>query len=284
MKTTFYLTKKITRYFKKRRFLIIRISVIIIYVIGTSPIVFCDDGGLSGKELMTALTVAGTVTASIVILGIRYLIMGDSASGLLGDSVSGIIENGKDAANELINNAEASGTRLIDHTANTVNEKVSVITGAVDERIATVTNAINPVTHVQAVGDKAVNFVKKVLNKANDALNSNDGFANVEEEVKTRLHTGLQKALADLNQTGDVNAALQNMSQEEMTMLAEYTVISREPSTVGSVEMPSIMEPLCLQYSNLILFALIVMLKLAPFYLYYYICIKQKIRSYFIGR
>lgn len=275
MKKTFYLKKTIILYFKKSRFLTMRILLIVISIIGTSPIAFCDDGGLNAKDLTSALTIAGVATASIVILGIRYLIMGNSATGILGDSVSGLIDKTKQTGNELITNAENAGNRLIDHVGHTVEKQTGAITGAVDERIETVTHALNPVTHMQAVGDKAVNFVKRVLNKANDALHSNDGFANLEEEVRTRLHTGLQKALADLNQTGDVNAALQNMSQEEMTMLAEYTVISREPSTVGSVEMASIMEPLCLQYSNLILFALIVMLKLAPFYLYYYICVKQ---------
>ena len=274
-----------------------RIALIVVYIIGTSSIAFCDDGSLSGKDLATALTIAGTATVGVAILGIRYLIMGGPVSTLLGDSVSGLINKTKDAGNELITSAENAGNELITsaenagnelitsaenagnrwvgHAGSTVNQEVRVITAAVDDRIAIVTNAINPVTHVQAMGDRAAGFVKKVLNKANDALTSNSGFAHVEEEVKTRLHTGLQKALANLEKTGDVNTALQNMTQEDMSMLAEYTVISREPSTAGSAEMASVMEPLCLQYSSLVFVVLILALKLAPLYLYIWIRTKQ---------
>ena len=252
-----------------------RIALIVVYIIGTSSIAFCDDGSLSGKDLATALTIAGTATVGVAILGIRYLIMGGPVSTLLGDSVSGLINKTKDAGNELITSAENAGNRWVGHAGSTVNQEVRVITAAVDDRIAIVTNAINPVTHVQAMGDRAAGFVKKVLNKANDALTSNSGFAHVEEEVKTRLHTGLQKALANLEKTGDVNTALQNMTQEDMSMLAEYTVISREPSTAGSAEMASVMEPLCLQYSSLVFVVLILALKLAPLYLYIWIRTKQ---------
>ena len=274
IKRNFKLVKR--RYFRKGRFLNMRIVLIAVYIIGASSIAFCDDGGLSGKELTTALTIAGTATIGIAILGIRYFIMGKPAGSLLGDSVSGLIDQAKNAGNELIINAENASNRLIDNAGSTVNQEVRVVTAAVDDRMATVTNAINPVTHVQAMGDKAASLVKKILNKANDALASNTGFAGVEEEVKTRLYTGLQKALVDLDKTGDVNAALQKMPQEDLTMLAEYTVISREPSTTGSaVEMASVMEPLCLQYSCLVFVVLVLTLKLAPFSLYLWIRTKQ---------
>lgn len=171
-----------------------------------------------------ALMFAGMATVGAFIGGLRYL---------LGDSVSGLINQRKDAGNELINNSKDAGNELIANAGNVVDKKVQVVTAAVDDRIVTATNAINPISHVQKLGDNAASLVKKVLTKANDALTSNTGFTNLEEEFKIKLQSGLQQAMTDLDATGDVNMALQNMGQQEIEMLAEYTVISREPSTAG---------------------------------------------------
>ncbi len=64
-----------------------RIALIQIILLSTLSIAFCEDAGFfsgSGKEFAAVLTIAGTATVGIALLGIRYLIMGDSATGVLG--------------------------------------------------------------------------------------------------------------------------------------------------------------------------------------------------------
>lgn len=253
-----------------------KLMIIILALLLLFPNVAYADG-IDNLLKEHALAGALIISASIMVCGIRYLIMGDSAVGLIDKTKNAgndVISNAKNAGNDVITNAEGVGTRLIDHAGNTLEQKANGIMSGVDARVTSVSDAINPVSHAQAMGENAVQFVKKVLNKANDALNSNSGFANVEEEVKIRLQTGLQRTLADLDKTGNVNAALQNMTQEDMAMLAEYTVISREPSTAGSIEMVSVLEPLsCMSYC--IFPALVFALLMSPFILYFWIKIKK---------
>ena len=92
-------------------------------------------------------------------------------------------------------------------------------------------------------------------------FNTNTGFADVDNGAKFRLQSGLQNTLQQLDQTGKVNDALANMSQSDIEMLAEYTVISREASSAGSVSsLHSVIEPLCFHPENLFLFIIIVTL------------------------
>ena len=249
-----------------------KLMIIILALLLLFPSVAYADG-IDNLLKEHALAGALIISASIMVCGIRYLIMGDSAAGLI-DKTAGLIDKTKNAGNDIITNAEGAGTRLIEHAGNTLEQKANGIMTGVDARVSSVSDAINPVSHAQAMGENAVQFVKKVLNKAKDALNSNSGFANVEEEVKIRLQTGLQKTLADLDKSGDVTAALQHMTQEDITMVAEYTVISREPSTAGSIEMVSVLEPLsCVSYC--IFPALVFVLLMLPFSLYFWIKIKK---------
>lgn len=223
--------------------MIYKLLIIQIVFLSAMPIVYAatDSNIPTEAKWAASMAFAGVATVGAAIAGLRYL-CGDSIAGLLG-SVSGLIDQVKAAGNELISNSEAAGIRLVDHTGGVVEQKAEVVTAAVDERLTTITNVVNPVAHVQAMGNKASSFLKTVLNKANEALTSDNGFSSLEEETKLKLQTGLQKALADLEKTGNVETALEHMSPNEMEMLADYTVISREPSTAGSIEMSSVMEP-----------------------------------------
>ena len=151
---------------------IILIQILLLIV---TPVAFAESKiPISGEEKLTiGLALAGMLTVGTFILGLRYIVMGDSVTGVIDKAkTSGneLITNAKTSGDELVTKAEAAGSRLIDHAGNTIDQKVELVTTALYSRTAKLSDAINPGTHVQALEDTTVHLIKKVLNEAKNAL------------------------------------------------------------------------------------------------------------------
>lgn len=273
----------IRRRFKKNgRFILIRIALIFIYMVGASPIAFCDDGGLSSKEIITALTIAGVTTASFLILGVRYFLFGNTASGL--------IDQGKNVGTELLSKAKDNAKEISTHLLDKTKTDAQQVLGAdsAKELVDQLISSINPLNQVRLQSDAAKAkmeillrkiFQNHISNKASTSQWVEAQWSSLRENDQTRVAEGLQSVLKALEKDNphDINKAFGDLTDTDMETLADYVCVSlsRPNSGAGSIEAPSIVEPLCLQYPSFFIIFILLVLKLAPFYLYIGIKLKR---------
>lgn len=226
----------------------------------------------SEVKLAAALAVV-SITTVVTFIGGVYLLLGKAES-----AASGLIQQGQTAGQQLITDcntkiiagAKDAGTELIKDAGNTVDHHSQVLLAAVDQRVVGLSNAINPVTQAQAMGNKVTTFLSKALQKISDGLVSNTGVDAAVSPKKVQLTSGLQKALQDLNTTGDPNAALNHFQQSEIDLLTDYLVVSRNPSSTGSAGAPSVMEPFVNCFDFYFVSEIVLVILIFGLLIYYY--------------
>lgn len=145
-----------------------------------------------------------------------------------------LLDKTKEAGDGLIDKADAAITVHRVELQSTINDSVSRVEAKIDDIISAVDRVnvnldkFNPVSQANVLGEKTATFFKKLFTKASQSLTSE----HVNED-QVRFKTGLQKALQKLDATGDAGKALEQMSMNDMELLASYTNVSPVSSDSG---------------------------------------------------
>lgn len=272
---------------KGHRLLLLFIIMLLVTTMLLSSAAFAGESPNSSSEaagFTVAVAVAGATTVFTFLLGLRYLIMGDTASGLIKEGKtagSELISQGTAAGSELISQGKAAGSELMDKGKN----DATTILGAdsAKDLVDQLVSSVNPLTHIRAQSqtarDKMGLFVKKILKSchSNDPSPSQwlEGLEGLDSE-KVKASHGFQTLLKALDNPEQIDKFFAETSDEEIESMAEFVLISMSrPNSSAGGEMVSVAEPLICLNAWFVVF--ILALKLAPFYLYFWICIKQRI-------
>lgn len=289
VKSIIYIFKTII----KKRKTWIKILLIQILVSSVPSVAFAAGSPELPNEakLGGALAAAGVVTVTTFVIGIRYLILGNSVSTITDSAVSSvdrIFERFDQLIKKYIGESNPSGSSStsnaapvneitrgqIELTADRILDKLGK---TMDERV----DRLNPITYAQNTTDKMASFIKKVLNNTRTDR-THEWLANLEHKVdgleqdnKVRLQSAIQKLMKDLEkQGGNLDEAFKDIDPAELENMADYVCVTASRSS-GTGEMASIMEPFCLQYPSVFIILTLLVLKLAPFYLYIGIKLKR---------
>lgn len=216
-------------FFNRIKLLII---VYILMTLMTATPSYADSGNGTITQA-AAITLMGVVGGICLMLGVKHIIIGDTLKGLLGKATGG--------ASDLVDKADAAITTHRTELQGTVNNCVTRAEIRIDKAIETVNkindnlDKMNPVSQVNALGKKTANFFLGLAKKAADQRQS--GMPGPEcEGGNVRLETGLQKALAQYDRTGDAENALAQMSEQDFEMLASFTNVSPVTSDPGAAD------------------------------------------------